>query len=80
MNPAIITEYTKKHGSMFLLICAIFWLNNRLSNVEAKLYDCLEDQVQVSSKNINTEIQDYSPIFAILPQQRKNGIKRKMVS
>lgn len=78
MNPLLVAEYTKKHGTSFLLICAIFWLNNRLSNVEAKLYDCLEDNIQSQSKNINTESHKYIPTFATLPEERKNGTKRKM--
>ena len=36
MNPLSVTQYTKKHGTTFLLVRAIFWLNNRLSNVEDK--------------------------------------------
>ncbi len=79
MNPLLVAEYTKKHGTSFLLICAIFWLNNRLSNVESKLYDCLEDRTQLQSKNIDTELYKYTPIYATLPEERKNGTKRKMV-
>ena len=79
MNPLLFAEYTKKHGTSFLLICAIFWLNNRLSNVESKLYDCLEDKVQLQSKNIHTELYEYTPIYATLPDKKKYGTNRKMV-
>ena len=78
MNPLLVAEYTKKHGTSFLLICAIFWLNNRLSNVENKLYDCLEDRTQLESKNVNTKLYEYVPIYATLPEEKKYGIKRKM--
>lgn len=79
MNPLLVAEYTKKHGTSFLLICAIFWLNNRLSNVESKLYDCLEDKSQLESKKMDKELHEYIPAFATLPEERKNGTKRKMV-
>jgi hypothetical protein len=80
MTPQIVTDYTKKHGASFLLVCAIFWLNNRLSNVESKLYDCLEDRVQASSSSMNKPIQHkYEPTYAILPKEEKHGeSKRKM--
>ena len=80
MTPQIVADYTKKHGTSFLLICAIFWLNNRLSNVESKLYDCLEDKAQISSASLHKSTQHkYEPIYAILPKEEKHGeSKRKM--
>lgn len=80
MTPQIVTDYTKKHGTSFLLICAIFWLNNRLSNVESKLYDCLDDQIQMKSSDVHRSLQHkYEPIYAILPKEEKHGeSKRKM--
>lgn len=78
MTPQIVTDYTKKHGTSFLLICAIFWLNNRLSNVESKLYDCLEDRAQAKHIDIDKSIK-HKQIYAILPKEEKYGkFKRKM--
>lgn len=80
MTPQIVADYTKKHGTSFLLICAIFWLNNRLSNVESKLYDCLEDSAQMKATPIHkSSLHKYDPIYAILPKEEKYGeSKRKM--
>ena len=80
MTPQIVADYTKKHGTSFLLICAIFWLNNRLSNVEAKLYDCLEDSAQMKATPVHKpSLHKYEPIYAILPKEEKYGkSKRKM--
>ena len=82
MTPQIVTDYTKKHGTSFLLICAIFWLNNRLSNVESKLYDCLDDQIQMKSSSLNKpNVHKHEPIYAILPKEEKYGkSKRQMES
>ena len=82
MTPQIVADYTKKHGTSFLLICAIFWLNNRLSNVESKLYDCLDDQIQMKSSDVNKpNVHKYEPIYAILPKEEKYGkSKRQMES
>jgi hypothetical protein len=78
MTPQIVTEYTKKHGTQFLLICAIFWLNNRLSNVETKLYDCLEDSAQMKAQPIHTNKQyKKEHIYAILPKETKYNGKSK---
>lgn len=82
MTPQIVADYTKKHGTSFLLICAIFWLNNRLSNVEAKLYDCLEDSAQMKATPVHKpSLYKYEPIYAILPKKEKYGkSKRQMES
>ena len=80
MTPQIVTDYTKKHGTSFLLICAIFWLNNRLSNVESKLYDCLDDQIQMKSSGVHKpNIHKYEPIYAILPKEEKYGESKRQM-
>jgi hypothetical protein len=81
MSPLAVTEYTKKHGTTFLLVCAIFWLNNRLSNVEEKLYDCLEDKQELRNKNANNQFNKHLPIFAVLPKNETyERTKRKSAS
>lgn len=78
MTPQIVTDYTKKHGTNFLLICAIFWLNNRLSNVETKLYDCLEDSAQMKAQPIHrSSYHKHEPIYAVLPKETKYNGKSK---
>lgn len=80
MTPQIIADYTKKHGTSFLLICAIFWLNNRLSNVESKLYDCLEDSIQMKATPIHkSSLHKYEPIYAILPKEEKYGESKRQM-
>lgn len=77
MTPQILAEQTKKHGISFLLFCALFWMNNRLTAVEQKLYDCLEDKVEMRRDQSNRLIK-HEQTFAILPKQERYGIKRKM--
>jgi len=78
MTPQIVTEYTKKHGTNFLLICAIFWLNNRLSNVESKLYDCLKDSIRMKAQPIHSpKYYKHEPIYAILTKEIKYDGKSK---
>ena len=80
MTPQIVADYTKKHGTSFLLICAIFWLNNRLSNVESKLYDCLDDQIQMKSSDVHKpNVHKYEPIYAILPKETKYGKSKRQM-
>lgn len=80
MTPQIVADYTKKHGTSFLLICAIFWLNNRLSNVESKLYDCLDDQIQMKSSGVHKpNVHKYEPIYAILPKEEKYGKSKRQM-
>lgn len=77
MTPQIVAELSKKHGVNFLLICAIFWMNNRLSEVEAKLYDCLDDKA--TYKTSEEKHVTIKPTYAVLPKQINYGkSKRKM--
>lgn len=80
MDPIAIIEGAKKHGISVLLIFALVWMNNRLSNVEEKLYDCLEDRAQMKATPVHkSSIHKNEPIYAILPKEEKYGkSKRKM--
>lgn len=44
MNPLAILELIKKHGATGVLVAWLFWTNMRLSEVEGKLYNCLDDK------------------------------------
>jgi hypothetical protein len=70
-----VYELVKKHG---LLALVALMLNNRLSVVEEKLYDCYEDQIrsEIRSTGINEELGDHKLVFAILPQDPVGKIKR----
>jgi hypothetical protein len=70
-----VYELVKKHG---LLALVALMLNNRLSVVEERLYDCYEDQLrsEVRSTGINEEIAEHKLVYAILPQDPVGKIKR----
>jgi hypothetical protein len=42
MNPLTLIELIKKHGAIGVLVAWLFWTNLRLSEVEGKLYNCLD--------------------------------------
>lgn len=69
MDPIAVIEAAKKHGISVLLIFALVWMNNRLSNVEEKLYDCLEDRAQVSRPMSEKQYKHIDPTYAILPEK-----------
>lgn len=77
MTPQILAEQTKKHGVSFLLFCALFWMNNRLTAVESKLYDCLEDKVEMR-RDQSQKLIKHEQTFAILPKELRYEFKRKM--
>jgi hypothetical protein len=78
MEPITIIESVKKHGITGLLCVCLFWMNSRLSDVEAKLYNCLTTSKAISATKHE---QKHVQLFAILPDKLKvkNGTKRKMV-
>jgi hypothetical protein len=44
MNPLTLIELIKKHGAIGVLVAWLFWTNLRLSEVEGKLYNCLDSR------------------------------------
>ena len=75
MTPENILETIKKHGALGVTIIALFWMNSRLSNVEAKLYECYLQNV---SKNAY-EVGEYDLIpefYAVLPSNPVGKIKK----
>ena len=70
-----IVELVKKHG---LLVLVAIVLNNRLSIVEERLYDCYEDQLrsEIKSTGFTQEFEEHKLVFAILPQDPVGKIKR----
>lgn len=70
MDPIAIIEAAKKHGISVLLILALFWMNNRLSNVEEKLYDCLEDRARMRQVPMSEKkYKHIDPMYAIIPER-----------
>jgi hypothetical protein len=84
-----IIEAIKKHGVIGVLVLVIFLmysfftkrfevLESKLERVELKLYDCLEDRIQTSKRQLDKHIQFSELMVGILPDKKKYGTKRKM--
>ena len=82
-------EAIKKHGVIGVLVLVIFLmysfftkrfdvLESKLERVESKLYDCLEDRIQTSKRQLHKHIQFSELMVGILPDKKKYGTKRKM--
>ena len=82
-------EAIKKHGVIGVLVLVIFLmysfftkrfevLESKLERVELKLYDCLEDRIQTSKRQLDKHIQFSELMVGILPNKKKYGTKRKM--
>ena len=59
-------EVVKQYGATGLLAIIVWWQNDRISNIEAKLYDCLNDRIENS---VNKPISKKDVIYAILPEK-----------
>lgn len=55
MEPISVIESVKKHGVTGLLCISLFWMNNRLSDVEERLYDCLDARAEANSNPIGSK-------------------------
>jgi hypothetical protein len=64
-------ELIKKHGVLGVLCVWLFFMNNRLSTVEEKLYDCYDDKIVMQHQANNSTIHLHERIIAILPDERK---------
>lgn len=72
-----IIETIKKHGALGMTVIALIWMNSRLSSVEEKLYNCLSDKQEIHQASTHRgEIFIKTNLIAILPNERKNSIKR----
>lgn len=65
-------ELIKKHGVLGVLCVWLFFMNNRLSTVEAKLYDCYDDKIVMQNHSSNNTIHTTERIIAILPDEKNN--------
>ena len=72
---AVMEAFVKiihKYGVTGLMACALLWFNNRLNNVEARLYECYEDAATYNRKSLNDRPHDESsPVYAVLPKEIK---------
>ena len=72
-----IIETIKKHGALGMTVIALIWMNSRLSSVEEKLFNCLSDKQEIHQASTHRgEIFIKTKLIAILPNERKNSIKR----
>lgn len=66
-----IVEIVKKYGVNGILCVCLWWMNNRLTAVEQKLYDCYKDQV-IINKNSSENYNIQKRLIAILPNEKNN--------
>ena len=72
-----ILETIKKHGALGMTVIALIWMNSRLSSVEERLFSCLNDKQEIKQASTHRgEIFIKTNLIAILPNERKNSIKR----
>jgi hypothetical protein len=82
-------EAIKKHGVIGVLVLVIFLmysfftkrfevLESKLERVELKLYDCMEDRIQTSKRQLDKHVEFSELMVGILPDKKKYGTKRKM--
>jgi hypothetical protein len=72
-----IIETIKKHGALGMTVIALIWMNSRLSSVEERLFSCLNDRQEIKQASTHRgEIYIKTNLIAILPNERKNSIKR----
>ena len=67
-----LIDYTKaveKHGVKALMIAALLWMNNRLTDVENKLYNCYEQARIEALRRADNDVDINSlPLLAIIPE------------
>lgn len=66
-----IAVIVKKYGVNGILCICLWWMNDRLSAVEQKLYNCYENQV-MQNHSANNTIHTTERIIAILPDEKNN--------
>jgi len=75
MTALDVLESIKKHGFTGATVIALFWMNNRLSSVESRLYDCYDDlrHTEIRMPDRKTEPLTHNPkrLLAVLPSDRK---------
>lgn len=72
-------ELLKKYGAkdLFFVVAIVFLYNMnaknelKIENIEAKLYDCLEDKSQMN-RSAKQPIENNYPLLAILPNEKIN--------
>jgi hypothetical protein len=64
---SITMDDIAKYGVMPLLIVAIIWMNNRLNEVERRLYDCMEKRIErTTERHVKRHIN-----YAIIPKKQR---------
>lgn len=65
----------KKHGALGVLAMWLWFTNTRVEKLEAKLYDCYEQQAISNSVSMPLQ-KDEIEIIAVLPKELKYDFKR----
>ena len=74
-----IIEYAKKQGWNIGLLLIILWQNTRIESIEVRLYDCLENRIEIrniSSHKDPTKID--VKLLAVLPCDNKRRNDKKI--
>lgn len=71
------TKAIEKHGVKTLMIIALIWMNNRLTDVEEKLYRCY-DQVRTDAiRRADSDVKiDGQCFFAVIPDRKRRKNER----
>lgn len=91
MDPVALATAVKKNGMVGLLTLIVVFMFNyftdrlemvegKLEKVESKLFDCLEDRIQISDNDMHSSVKYPELMAAILPKETNYDIKREMAS
>ena len=91
MDPVALATAVKKNGMVGLLTLIVVFMFNyftdrlemvegKLEKVESKLFDCLEDRIQISDNDMHSSVKYPELMAAILPKETNYDIKREMES
>ena len=65
-------ETIKKHGALGMTVIALIWMNSRLSSVEDKLFNCLNDKQEIRQATHKSKIYIKNNLIAVLPNEKRN--------
>ncbi|MBN9293744.1 MAG: hypothetical protein J0G96_07185 [Flavobacteriia bacterium] len=71
----LFPEYILKYGATGIMAVWLFTVNSRLSDVENRLYNCLETRVRVSESQFPDQIRP--EFLALLPREERKSSNTK---
>lgn len=65
-----LVNIVTKHGVTGILCVCLFWMNSRLSDVEARLYECYDEATHMrASTSSSNAVSSIDKLVAILPKE-----------